>query len=249
MQVSTILDCARDDYLADNRLINNTGDDEQLWDTDSLLRKINEAQRQACNRANLIYDDSTPRYTQIVLVAGKASYSFDQKLTVIERIILRNKLIHKKTVEELDKRIPTWRTDSGMLNKEIHATIKGRNISFTPIPDATDAGSIVYLETYRLPDNDLMLLSDEPEIPEENHRDLVYWILHEAYKKQDADTFQQEKSDYYLGRFIEIFGPYVPARVRQHQFENPKSLEFRPRHVMFNDYTSNTGVSDDDSCW
>jgi hypothetical protein len=231
MQVSDILETARADYLNDTAL-------DYLWDADSMLRKINEAQRQACNRANLIYDDSTPAYTRITLVAGQASYPLHPKLTVIENIILNGVIITKKTKENLDTQIPTWRTDSGMLNKEVYAVIKGRTLRFTPIPDATDAGGIVTLETYRLPAEDMMSLSDDPEIPEENHRDLIYWVLHEAYKKTDADTFNQDKSDYFLGRFNEIFGPYVPARVRQHQFENPKSLEFRPAHVTLNDYAS-----------
>lgn len=230
MQVSDIINSARSDYLYDPVA-------DYLWDEAGMLRKINEAQRQACNRANLIYDDSTPEYTRLTLVDGQASYPFSPKLTVIENIILDGHIIPKKTQENLDTQVPTWRTDSGMLNKDIYAVIKGRSLRFTPIPDATDAGSIVYLETYRLPAEDLMTLGDDPEIPEENHRDLIYWVLHECYKKTDVDTFNQDKSDYFLGRFNEIFGSYVPARVRQHQFENPASLEFRPRNVRRNDFS------------
>ena len=240
MLVKDIIESARLDYLDDLA-------DPPNWDDDSLLRKINEAQRQACNRANLIYDDATPKYTRITLVSGKAGYPLNPKLTVIEDIILNGKRIRKKTKENLDSQVPWWRTDSGMLNKETYCLIQGRTLRFTPIPDAVDAGAIVYLETYRLPDEDLMTLSDEPEIPEENHRDLIYWVLHECYKKQDSDSFNQEKSDYYLQRFNEIFGPYVTARVRQHQFENPTSLELRPRHVTLNDYASNFSEEREDN--
>ena len=221
MQVSSLITTIREDYLFE---ISNS---EFLWDTPSLLRKLTEAERQTCNRGNLIYDDSTPSYTRIKLVSGKSSYDIDPKVTVIETIMLGDKHIEKRTKEELDRLIPTWRTDTGMLHTTIFAVISGRKIRFTPMPDAVDAGSFVNLEVFRLPDEDITSTGQEPEIPEEFHRDLIYWVLHECYKKQDADTYNQERSDYFLNRFNQIFGEPVSAKVRQHQFESPRSLVFR----------------------
>lgn len=217
MLIKDLIETVRCDYLED------TNADKYLWSDHSLLRKFSEAERQACNRGNLIYDDSTPQYTQIKLVNGKASYAFDSKLTIIENIFINGTEVIRKSKDELSLYSPTWRTDTGMLGKTVMAVISGRTIRFTPEPDAIDAGTIVTLEVYRLPDAEIISMHQEPEIPAENHRDLIYWVLHECYKKQDADSFNQEKSDYYLKRFNEIFGDYVSAKVRAHQFEEPRN--------------------------
>lgn len=237
MLIADLIATIRTDYLYDTVA-------PYLWDDDSLLRKLTEAQRQACNRANLIYDDSTPAYTRITLVNGQASYAFDQKLTVIENILFAGKYVTKKTKEEMDVISGTWRTDSGMTGKPIYAVISGHKLRLSPTPDATDAGGFVYLEVYRLPASGLASISDTLEIPEENHRDLLYWVLHECYKKpnEDGSIFNQEKADYNLMRFNQIFGPPVSAKVRQHQFESPRSLTLRPVN-----YAAASTVNDDDN--
>jgi len=220
--LSSLIATVREDYLDDTN-VNMPG-----WTDTSLFRKFTEAERQACNRANLIYDDSTLAYARITLVSGTASYTIDPKVTVVENIIFDGDIVIKKTREEMDRLQPTWRTDTGMTGKVIYAVITGNKLRFNYIPNATDAGLYVYLEIYRLPVDDLTNGSQEPEIPQEYHRDLIYWVLHESYKKQDTDTFDQEKSDYYLSRFNQIFGDPVSAKVRQHQFENPRSTTTRP---------------------
>lgn len=225
MLVSDLITVVREDYLDDRG-------PEYGWNNASLLRKFTEAERQACNRANLLYDDLTTSIVKLTLVSGQASYSFSSKITAIENIIFAGKYITKATKEELDATNPTWRTDTGMAGKNVYAVLSGRTIRLTPIPDADDAGELISLEVYRLPLLDIEETDQEPEIPSENHRDLVYWVLHECYKKQDLDSFNQEKSDYYLSRFNEIFGSPVSALVRQHQFESPRILTHRPASYM-----------------
>ena len=97
------------------------------------------------------------------------------------------------------------------------------------------------LECFRGPEVDSINLSYEPEIPAEFHRDLIYWVLHEAYKKQDSDSFDQERGDYYLARFVEIFGRLVPAEVRLNLLEEDKSLILRPIA-----YTATQTIDDSD---
>jgi hypothetical protein len=87
---------------------------------------------------------------------------------------------------------------------------------------------ILNLEVYRLPAKDFISTSDIPEIPDEFHRDLIYWVLHEAYKKQDSDAFNQERSDYFLSKFTEAFGDYVSSEVRLNQMQQPSSLFLHP---------------------
>jgi len=88
-----------------------------------------------------------------------------------------------------------------------------------------------------LPDEDIKTESQEFEIPEEYHRDLIWWVLYECYGKRDIDSFDNDKATEYLVMFNTIFGETVSAKVRQHQFESPRSLVIRP--------ITNTRVAED----
>lgn len=222
MQASELMKIVREDYLDDTK-------SDLLWDDQSLLRKITEAQRQACNRTDFIYDDSSI-LAKIKLVDGKPSYSFSSKITVIERFIWDGITIQKKSKDTLDRENPTWRTETGLKGKTAYVLIQGRNIRMTPTPTADDIAisPYLYLECYRLPLNDISGGDQCFEIPDEFVPNLKYWVLHEAYKKQDADTYDQERSDYFLSRFNAAFGNPVPANVRVHQFEAPSSLQIIP---------------------
>jgi hypothetical protein len=222
MQASELMTVVRSDYLDDTR-------GELLWDEASLLRKLTEAQRQACNRADLIYDDSST-LAKIKLVDGKSSYTFSSKITVLERFIWNGVTLEKKSKDTLDREATTWRTDTGLTNKTAYVLVQGRNIRITPTPNAADIAlsPYLYLECYRLPLNDISGGDQCFEIPDEFVPNLKYWVLHEAYKKQDADMYNQERSDYFLKRFDDAFGNPVPANVRIHQFEAPRGLQVIP---------------------
>jgi len=222
MLASDIILQVREDFTEDNI------SSKYEWSDASLLRKLTEAERQACNRANLIYDDSTPDYTQIILIEGQSSYTLNHKITVLENVIYDGNIISKKTKDELDRITPTWRTDTGLIDNTFHYIVSGKTIRFSRIPDATDDGTTVYLEVYRLPDEDITSLSQEPEIPAEFHRDLIYWVLHECYSKKDVEVFDPQKALEYLTLFTMVFGEVKSAKIRQHLFESPRSLIARP---------------------
>lgn len=271
MNVADLITILREDYLDDEASGN-------LWSDAFLLRALAEAEKQACNRCDMLYDDSTVAITQIPLKDGTSSYTMSSKITAIERIEFNGREVTGKSKQELDRSNPNWRSLTGIVGVDVNYTVNGRNIRFTPAPigskDAifvqadvptgniavgdtwwdTDRAKLyrhngttwvatptatlrtVYLEVYRLPYETQIDESYEFEIPEEYHHDLIYWALHEAYKKQDADTFDQEKADYYLARFDQTFGKPVSAGVRMRQLQGNKvttvrpSAYVRPRH-------------------
>jgi hypothetical protein len=235
--VAELFTICTSDYLDD-------GLNGVLWDEAFMFRAINEAQLQACNRSNLIYDDTTASVCEIALIDGQASYAIDQAITFIEQVNFEgNRCIHKSKAE-IEASYPQWRTLSGMTGKTVNYVVRSRSIRFSPIPDVSDIGKKVYLEVFRLPLTKLTLASESPEIPTEFHRPLIYWMLHEAYKKQDADAYNQERSDYFLNRFAEVFGDYIPAQVRINQLEQPVSMNLHG-HAYFPDNTRN--YSEDDN--
>ena len=240
MRVGELITVIREDYL------NDKNSRKYRWDDASLLRRIDEAQRQACNRTNLIYDDSTSLFTRIAMVSGKPGYKFSDKITVIKNVLLGGKILNKRSVESMDKETPLWRANSGQVNQTVEYVIQGRTLRVTFIPNDLDVVVTPYinLEVYRLPDNTINNVNQQFEIPEENQLDLAHWVLHSCYKKVDADTFNQEKSDYHLLRFNQIFGQPVSALVRQHQFESTGSLNITPAGLK-----RHRSTSDDPAEW
>ena len=236
MLVSEGISICSEDYMDDA--------DNSLWNKASLIRFFAEAERQACNRSNLIYDDSTTAVVEVTLVDGQATYALSQKITYIETVLFEGNNVVHKTKEELDREVTDWRTITGMTGNTINAFVRGRNIRFSPIPDATDAGKIVYLEVYRLPVTDVNSVDDTFEIDTEYQRDLIYHVLYECYSKRDEDTEQLQRAQFYRAKFEEIFGNYVSAEIRLNQFSGPKSLKLRPIR-----YTANLHREADSSDW
>ena len=73
MLASEIIDLARAAYLDDAAIDPSTGEAAQrLWTDAVLLWHLNEAEREAANRALLIRDSSTTDICAIPLVAGQA---------------------------------------------------------------------------------------------------------------------------------------------------------------------------------
>ena len=250
MEISELITIIREDYLDDTFSGWESASDAEkadqfLWTDASLLRYLTEAQRQACNRTDFLYDDES---FSITLVAGSPTYPISNLITRIEQVSFAEKTVAHVSKAQLQKEHPRWRTDSGIGTLDAKYTIRSRKLRMYPIPDAADAGGIVYLETYRLPLESITSASDELEIPDEYHRDLIWWVLYEAYSKQDADGYDKERGLMYLSQFEQVFGPVIDSRVRTHQLQEDSSATFAG--VDYNSGSRlNKKESDADSVW
>ena len=216
--------------------------DQFLWSDSALLRYITEAERQACNRTDFLFDNSS---FDITLVAGTHTYTINNKITFIENIDFDDdKQVVHRSVEELKRFTPDWRTLTGVTGNDAYYTVRGRKLRIYPIPDAVDAGKILTLDVYHSPEDSLTSISDELSIPDEYHRDLVWWVLYEAYSKQDADGYDKDKGLSYLAQFNQAFGEYVPSEVRLNQLQEDSGLRTRPV-----DYMGRTSSNPDDYMW
>lgn len=130
MNAQALIDLIRSDYLYDTQ-------EPYRWTDAFLLRALIEAERQACNRWHLIYDDSTSAVAQIALKDGVASYSLSSKITAIEQILLDSVFVTKTSKDELEANDPTWRTQTGVTNVPVRAVIRNRAITFSPVPVAS----------------------------------------------------------------------------------------------------------------
>ena len=75
--------------------------------------------------------------------------------------------------------------------------------------------------------------SESPEIPEEFHMDLIEWICHLAYLKQDAETEDISRSNMYEEKFTQKFGPKLSAITESNRRRKPRNKSLRPKEFGF----------------
>lgn len=114
------------------------------WSDSFIYRSLIEAERQACNRWNYIFDASTANICTIPLLHGVQTYPISLLITAVKyasvTIAGTTTEATKKTAAEQNYSFPLWRSDAGMKGKPISYTIRGRTLSVVSIPNgATDA--------------------------------------------------------------------------------------------------------------
>ena len=161
--------------------------------------------------------DPSKALTRVNVVSGTATYLLSRKILKIENPYLASVGIPliQKTEGWLDSNYYQWRLAEG--TPQYYVEDKG-TITLVPRPDVTlnsGAGKdTLLLSVYRLPLKDLSLsLNNSPEIPEEYHLQLIDWICHLAYLKQDSETEDVGKSSYYANKFAVNFGNQLSALV------------------------------------
>jgi hypothetical protein len=212
MNIASLIEIARRDYL------NDTTTPGQTWDDAWFLRNFSEAQRQACNRTDFIFTDSL----FLTLAADTGSYVLPINLTRLLFLTFEGRELKKVFVEQLPE---DWRTRSGFSeNTNRNYIVRGSLVTFTPKPDAIDTGLKVCIEGFIYPSADFTTTADTPVIPIEYHEKLVHWVCHKAYSNEVASdehmaVKDERKAAEHLTLFNQAFGKPVSAPVRQHQFE------------------------------
>lgn len=179
-----------------------------------------EAEREACIRARLLFDDSTADVTQYAITAGSGLITLHESVDIITAAEFQPAAGGRR--RELDLTGMDWirgqcdwstRTSSrpGYL-----AHISSHQARLWPTPSV--AGTL-YLSVYRLPLFELEALEDEPEIAAEEHAGLVDWMLYRVYTNKDGEQFDPARADAALAAFEERFGERNSADVRRRHRE------------------------------
>lgn len=202
----------------------------QFWSDAEIVSYLNEAVQEACERAKLIEDRSTPAVCTITLEPGKSSYPLHCSVLQVKRLTFRGRVLEETSVEELDCTYSGWETRSGMPR---YWVFDGANSRGTPrirlVPAPVEAGEVA-LTVYRgaLKPIDPCNTQAHPEIHERFHMRLMDWMLHRAYLKQDADTFDPNKAATSLALFDQAFGQRIDANVqRKHRDRRPPVVRMR----------------------
>ena len=142
MTGAEIIKIARKGYLFDNTK-------PYTWDNDLLELFLNEAEREACRRSNLIIDKTTASDLEasplplcaLSVVAETSVYTLSQKILRIKKCIpsWNSVALTQKTEEWLDEMSLNWRTDTGT---PIYFLQDKGEITLVPEPIANDTQSV-----------------------------------------------------------------------------------------------------------
>jgi hypothetical protein len=185
-----------------------------LWSDDEIALYLVEAEREAAERALLIEDDTSPLIVEISVKAGVASYRLNSMVLRVERVKLdlQPNILTRVNRETLDARARNWQAETGDPARFIDDV---DTLVLYPIPTRAD---VARLTVKRLP-----VKADpanwSPEIHERHQLRLIDWVLHRAYMKPDADTFNAKRSDAAEVAFAQSFGIRPDANVQRKQRE------------------------------
>jgi len=216
----------RNSYLDDVKL-------PYLWEDPELLWFLNEAEDEACRRANLIIDDSTSNDSGtagtastagqqslcvLTVRAYQAKYTLSEKILQIKRCQLSTMtapLDGPVSYSELDEIMPCWMGTAGTILSNSYPckflNEPCNTITFVGAPSTNDTA---YLVVSRLP-LVKFTLDSSPEIGLKYHRQLCDWAAHLAFRKPDSDTLNLPLSKDYEAEFERNFGPLPTAKAER----------------------------------
>ena len=203
--------------LAEFRDLSQDTVEPYLWDDAFVLGKLNEAEREAADRARLLFDETTEAIVDIAVTAGTATYATSPLIIDIVRAFWvvdgESSPLHLYDRHELDRLRYDWRTER---DTPTGLVWDGARVTLNRVP-AVDG--TIHLEVHRLPAASFTT-STSPEIPSVHHQELVSWALFRAFSVPDADGANPALADKYLVRFERYFGRKRGANLRRSQRAN-----------------------------
>lgn len=226
MNVSRLLEIIR---IKTDDALNGTSDADCLFKTNELLYYINNAMREVTFRGGMLFKQTY----NISLLTGISEYKVPRGIYLVSQILDENKNQLSK-IQEVDFNQAylssyndnfandtvsrNWRTDTNDLPYAYLQNLTNNKLVFYPIPSKDSIVSVrgLYL-------NDELGAGDTipTAISEIYQPDLIYWVLYEAYGKQDADVYDANLSTKNFNRFEETFGQKLTAEQFKEMLEFP----------------------------
>jgi len=184
-------------------------DEEVVW-------YLNEGVQEACERADLIQDRTSP-FCTILLVPGQDTYRLHRSVYEVKRLTLRGRPLDETSVEELDCDSPGWECRSGLPRCYVFEQAGGSLPAAVRLVPTPSAAETIKLTVYRGAQSLLCNDMDQPEIASRLHIHLVDWALYRAYSREDTDMYNDAKAGVALERFEKVFGKRPDANVQRKQ--------------------------------
>lgn len=169
----------------------------------------NEAQEEACRRAQLLRDSTSPM-CKVAFAAGDESVLLDLLVVRVLRAFVAGQAVEVLNVEEMDCAMPGWQFQERQdVPQRLIAGMTTGQLYLWPRPAADGE---IRLTVQRLPLYAMRANTDEPEIRPELHKALVDWMLYRVYSTQDNELYNDAKAVLALARFEAEFGRKASGR-------------------------------------
>jgi len=178
------------------------------WSNEELTNFINEAFKQAHRRALLI--KSVEPTFNLAIVNGTSTYTLDSRIIRVKgtKLASTGKKLDELEYEDIMD-ITDWDTKTGTPTHYIIDYGTSR-ITLYPAPISNDTVSLL---TYREEMAPLRWTAPtgEPDIDERFQLQALYYAASMAYNKDEANTFDPQRSQYYDALFTSEFGDRTTA--------------------------------------
>lgn len=189
-----------------------------LFSDARVIEWLNEAQEEACIRANLIFESADSELCEIYTHPRERSYALDERwICVTKAFLVWKGCATELTItdrEVLDRTRPDWRTDCRRTSALMQFD------SRVELDAAPTSNAKLQLEGFRLPLEPMALLTDSPEIGRTHHRQLVHWALHRGYSVPDTEANNPGKAAEASAAFEAVFGRRPDADLRKAWFDD-----------------------------
>jgi hypothetical protein len=189
---------------------------DALWKNQDLVEYANWAEREACRRAHLLFDETEEGVASYTVAGGQAWVPLSRLVLFVDKAKWEGVPIYPHLYNVLQVAFPGW--EAQVTGTPSLYVLNNGNIGLFPVPD--EEGGSLTLRVSRLPLADMRWAEKEtvsPEIGEQYHDLLVDGIMAQAYLKKDSQTFDAEGAQRHAALFERAFGPPVSAREENYQ--------------------------------
>lgn len=194
-----------------------------LWDKPFVVRVANQAVAEACRRAHLLLDSETAEVCRYSLGAGDSFFELHPAIVQVERLTATDDAtgtvyyLERLNVGQLDCYQSQWESVTG-IPFVVSMNLQTRKGRFYRKPDRA---MTLNLTATRIPleSEQMKKDKDSPVIDAQYHFDLVHWMKHRAYSRDDINTRNDAKAKEALGMFERKFGrsdPVTEEWMRRH---------------------------------
>lgn len=182
-----------------------------LWPDALLNRYANNAVREACIRARLLKDDAMtlPSLCVVAVTANQPLIQLAPEILVVRSGMLVGQY-HKLwalTAESMDRFQPNWDADTQTVDtpQVIIMDLAQKTIRLWPTPDVAYT---LNLRVWRTPLTADLMTGDSsvPVVILPDPEELKHWMAHEAYLKNNLETYNAQSAANHLALFEQRFG-------------------------------------------
>lgn len=197
-----------------------------LWSDAEIYRYMNRAQNDLCRLVGGI-SDSRSGATYIRMAENVAYYPISQKILKVVAVYRDDtgealQLLNEETLYAKGR---TLRDPVGK-PRSVVVGMDQDYVRLDPVPDAAESGLHLRMHVYRLPLNDIDSQGNcgALELHEQHHIHLLAGIAAQAYRKQDAETFDITRAN----TFADEFAAYCSQckRERERREHTPRTITY-----------------------